>query len=304
MKRGDVRTTACEWKPITPRDSSAYAAPTRRTSCAADPALVLGGVSAAYARAPTGTASSATSTRPMNAAPKRLCSNEFFEGVLEDLGGLAPEEQALVAADLAAQVHQLVAQRGGFLELEVGGGLAHLALDLLGHRFGDLARQVLGSNRIGGIGSAVRAADEAEDVVDFFADRLGLDAVLEVERHLGPAPTARLAECFGHRLGDHVGVHDDHALDVARSAPDRLDQRRPGAEVAFLVGVEDADQRDFGQIEPFAQQIDPDQHVELALAQVAQDRDALQRLDLAVQVAHADPVLDEILGEILGHLLC
>src|ERR1700676_3378153 len=133
MKRGDVRTTACERNPITPRDSSAYAAPTRRTSSAADPAPVLGGGLAAYANAPTRTESSAMSTRAMNVALKRLRSNELFEGVLEDLGRFAPEEQALVAADLAAQVHQLVAQRGCFLELEVGGGVAHLALDLLGH---------------------------------------------------------------------------------------------------------------------------------------------------------------------------
>jgi len=31
------------------------------------------------------------------------------------------------------------------------------------------------------------------------------------------------------------------------------------------------DERDFRQIEPFAQQIDADEHVELALAQIAQD---------------------------------
>jgi len=68
----------------------------------------------------------------MNAAPKRLCSNEFFEGVLEDLGGLAPEEQALVAADLAAQVHQLVAQRGGFLELTDDDWADGFALKLFG----------------------------------------------------------------------------------------------------------------------------------------------------------------------------
>jgi hypothetical protein len=38
-----------------------------------------------------------------------LGADEFFEGVLEDLGGAALEEHALVAADLTAQVHELVA---------------------------------------------------------------------------------------------------------------------------------------------------------------------------------------------------
>ena len=58
------------------------------------------------------------------------------------------------------------------------------------------------------------------------------------------------------------------------------------AQEALLVGVEDRDQRHLGQVEPFAQQVDADQHVELAAPQVAQDLDALERLDVGVQVAH------------------
>ena len=41
------------------------------------------------------------------------------------------------------------------------------------------------------------------------------------------------------------------------------------------------DQRHLGQVETLAQQVDADQHVELAEAQVAQDLDALERVDLA-----------------------
>ena len=54
-----------------------------------------------------------------------------------------------------------------------------------------------------------------------------------------------------------------------------------GAQEALLVGVEDGDQRDLGQVEPLAQQVDADQHVELAEAQVAQDLDPLDGVDLA-----------------------
>ena len=56
---------------------------------------------------------------------------------------------------------------------------------------------------------------------------------------------------------------------------------RARAQEPFLVGVEDRDQRDLGQVEPLAQQVDPDQHVELAAAQVADDLDALEGLDVA-----------------------
>jgi hypothetical protein len=50
------------------------------------------------------------------------------------------------------------------------------------------------------------------------------------------------------------------------------------AQEAFLVGIEDADQRAFGNVEPFAQQVDSHQHVEHAKPQVADDLDALQRV--------------------------
>ena len=48
-----------------------------------------------------------------------------------------------------------------------------------------------------------------------------------------------------------------------------------------------ADQRDLGQVEALAQQVDADQHVVLAEPQLADDLDPLQRVDLRVQVAHA-----------------
>jgi hypothetical protein len=73
-----------------------------------------------------------------------------------------------------------------------------------------------------------------------------------------------------------VGVEDHLAVDVARGAADGLDQRGLAAQEAFLVGVEDRDQRAFGNVEALAQQVDADQHVERAEAQVADDLDALE----------------------------
>ena len=139
--------------------------------------------------------------------------------------------------------------------------------------------------------------------MDLLADRLGLDAVLAIVRHLRLSPAVGLADRARHRLGHDVGVHDHLALDVARRAADRLNQRGPATQIPFFVGVEDADERDLRQIEPFAQQIDADEHVEDAGSQVAQDRDPLERVDLAVQVSHPQSVLDEKVGQILGHLL-
>src|SRR3712207_7600190 len=55
-------------------------------------------------------------------------------------------------------------------------------------------------------------------------------------------------------VGLLVGVHQHRAADVARRAPDRLDQRRLAAEEALLVGVQDRHERHLGQVEPLAQE--------------------------------------------------
>ena len=82
------------------------------------------------------------------------------------------------------------------------------------------------------------------------------------------------------------------ARHVARRAAGRLDERAEVAQEAFLVGVEDRDERHLGQVEALAQQVDADEAVEHARAQVAQDLDALERGDVGVQVAHAQPLLE------------
>ena len=88
---------------------------------------------------------------------------------------------------------------------------------------------------------------------------------------------------------------------MSRRAANRLDQRPLGAQEPFLVGVENGDERHLGDVEPFAQQVDADQHVEFAKPQVADDLDALDGVDVAVQVANLNAMLAEVVGQVLGH---
>src|SRR5206468_1999564 len=80
-----------------------------------------------------------------------------------------------------------------------------------------------------------------------------------VVRDLDRAPPVGLVERLLDRLGLLVGVHEHAAVDVARGAPDRLDERRAAAQEALLVGVEDRDQRDLRQVEALAEQVDADE---------------------------------------------
>ena len=134
-------------------------------------------------------------------------------------------------------------------------------------------------------------------------DRRRIDVVLRVVGLLDHPPALGLADRGLHRVGDGVRVHQDLAVDVARGASDRLDQRRVGAQEPFLVRIEDRHQGHLGQVEPFAEQVDPHEDVELPQPEVADDLDPLDRVDLRVEVAHADPHLDQVVREVLRHLL-
>ena len=75
---------------------------------------------------------------------------------------------------------------------------------------------------------------------------------------------------------------------------------RLAAQEALLVGVEDRDERDLGQVEPLAQEVDADEHVVLAEPQVADDLDALERVDLRVQVADLEAHLEQVVRQVLA----
>ena len=127
--------------------------------------------------------------------------------------------------------------------------------------------------------------------------------MLLVVAELDLAPARRLVDRALDRLGHLVGVHDDLAVHVAGGAPDRLDQRGLAAEEALLVRVEDRHERHLGQVEPLAQEVDADEHVVLAQAELADDLDPLERVDLGVEVARAHARLEQVVGQVLGHLL-
>ena len=155
--------------------------------------------------------------------------------------------------------------------------------------------QVVGGGFVGGVGELV------EDVGDFFAEGLGVDAVFGVVGDLFFAAAFGFVDGVLHGVGGFVGVHDDFAGDVAGGAADGLDEGGGGSEEAFFVGVEDGDEGDFGQVEAFAEQVDADEDVVFAEAELAEEFDALQGVDVGVEVADFDAGVEEVVGEVFGH---
>src|ERR1700690_3919065 len=86
-------------------------------------------------------------------------------------------------------------------------------------------------------------------------------------------------------------------------APRRLDEAGLAPEEPLLVGVQDRHKRDLGKVQPLAQEVDPDQGVEVAEPQVAQDLDALDGVDVGMEVFDPDVRLPQECGQVLGEAL-
>jgi hypothetical protein len=202
------------------------------------------------------------------------------------------------------QPFDLVPQPRRRLEFQVAGGVAHLAFEVAQGGLEVVAEEGFGVfGEAGADGDVVALVRAGQDVLDAALDAFGGDAVVEVELGLLLAAAAGFAHGPFHRAGDGVGVEDDLTVDVAGRAADGLDQAGFRAEEALLVGVENGDQAAFGDVEALAQQVDADQDVEGAQAEVADDLDAFEGVDVAVHVADPQALLVHVFGEVLGHLL-
>jgi hypothetical protein len=154
------------------------------------------------------------------------------------------------------QQHQLVAHLGRLLEGQVAGVLQHLLLQPL-----DLASDVFLAHVLDArplqrvlfqalhLAAGLLAVDAVDQVAHLLDDAARRDAVRRLcascrSRRRWVSPMARFIESV-----IAVGIQDGLALQVAGGAADGLDQAALGAQEAFLVGVQDRDQRDLGNVQ-------------------------------------------------------
>ena len=124
-----------------------------------------------------------------------------------------------------------------------------------------------------------------------------------VELHLDCAAAIGLVDGLAHRVGDRVGIHHHGTVGVACRAADSLDERATVAQETLFVRIENRHERDLGQVEALAQQVDAHKHVNLALAQIAQNVHAVHRRGVGVHVVHLHTGIEQVVGEVLGHAL-
>ena len=106
-----------------------------------------------------------------------------------------------------------------------------------------------------------------------------------------------------HGVRHCIRVENCASFYVPRCPAHGLDQRPGRPQEPFLIRIENRYQRNLRQVQPLAQQIDADQHVEFALAQPGQQFYPLQRLDLRVHIAAAHAHFSVVAGQVFGHAL-
>ena len=139
------------------------------------------------------------------------------------------------------------------------------------------------------------------DVLDLLEDRLWSDSMFRIVRDLDIAAALCLAYRALKRACHLVGVENDFSFGVTCRASDGLDQGCLTAQKSFLIGIKDSNERDLRKVESFAKQVDSDDDVELSAAELRQNLDALDSLDVAVQIFGLYLFLFEICRKVLGH---
>ena len=180
-------------------------------------------------------------------------------------------------------------------------GRLHFTRELFNHLFALRSAQTALLAALSG-SLVVLVRRDFKHVGDFLDNCLRGNVVLLVVSHLDGAAAFRSPDGSLHAWRYAVGVHDDLSFGVARRAADRLDEGAFRAQEAFLVGVENGDERNLRNVETLAQQVDAHEHIEFAEAQIADDLHALHRVNIVVHVPHTNADAFEIRGEILRHL--
>src|SRR3989344_8679758 len=109
------------------------------------------------------------------------------------------------------------------------------------------------------------------NILNFFDDSLRSNTVPFVVFGLNGATAGSLVDGPLHRACHGVGIENHFAQDVSGRAADNLDERSLAPEKTFFVGVENAGEGYFRQVEAFSQQIDADQAVALPAAKRGQN---------------------------------
>ena len=131
----------------------------------------------------------------------------------------------------------------------------------------------------------------------------GCDAVLHVVAHLFLTTALRLLDGLLHGTGHVVGIEYGKSIEISRGTTDGLREASVASQKTFLVGIENGNERYFGQVETFAKKIDTYEHIIYSTTQGIHDADTFQGVHVGMYVGCLDAMPEQVLGKFLCHAL-
>ena len=115
--------------------------------------------------------------------------------------------------------------------------------------------------------------------------------MLTVVRLLNFAAAVRLINRHTHRIRHLIGVHVHLTGYITRRTTNGLNQRRGRTQEAFLIGIQNRNQRHLRQVQTLTQQVNTNQHIKGTQAQLTQKLHTAQRINVRMQILHLHAVL-------------
>ena len=88
------------------------------------------------------------------------------------------------------------------------------------------------------------------------------------------------------------------SIHISSGTTDDLEEGSFRAEKSYFFGIEDRDKGCFWEIKPFSEEIDSDDHIDIAESKVTEYFEAFKGFDLGVEVSDFESIPSEVFGEI------
>ena len=102
------------------------------------------------------------------------------------------------------------------------------------------------------------------------------------------ATALSLLNCKTHGVGNLVGIHDYSAIKISGSTTHSLRKRTVASQKSLLVSIEYCYKRYFRKIETLSKQVDTDENIICAEAQVIKNTNTVESIDIAVNICSLD----------------
>ena len=124
--------------------------------------------------------------------------------------------------------------------------------------------------------------------------------MLFVVCHLLLATSVGLIDGLLHGLSNGLSIHDGKSMNIAGSTSYNLNERAMVAQKSLIVSIEDGYEGHFRKVQSFAQEVNANEHVVGAGAEIVDDIDTIESVNIGMDVIG----LDTHAVKEGGHFLC